>query len=82
MAWRAAYRSVRIIKWLLWISVIVFSIYFMRDRTPHMGALGSLTHQAEAFLFGLPLAAVMVGLLELMLRDRAYPGSAVDLIAR
>jgi hypothetical protein len=42
------------------------------DRAPHLTSFGHLTLTAELFMLGLPLAAVIAGLFQLMLRDSAY----------
>jgi hypothetical protein len=73
--WIAAYQFMRLMKWLLWIGFVGHSLYFMYDNTPHLDSFGHLTVKTELVMFGLPLAAVIAGLLPLMFRDRAYAAS-------
>jgi hypothetical protein len=77
-AWAVPYYFMRIVKWLLWIGFLIFSAYFVYDRAAHLDQFGNLSHTTEALLFGLPLVAVIVGLFELLFRDRAYPRLIVD----
>ena len=70
--WVAAYQCMRLLKWLLWSGFVGYSLFFMYDRAPHLTSFGHLTLNAELFMLGLPLAAVIAGLFQLMLRDRAY----------
>ena len=69
--WLAAWKAMRIVRWGLWIGLLVYSAYFMFDRAPHLTQFGHLKLSAELFMFGLPLGAVAVGFFELMFRDRA-----------
>ena len=71
--WAVPYYTLRILKWVLWIAFVGFCAYFVSDRTPHLDDFRNLSRTAEAIMFGLPMAAVIVGLFELMVRDRAYP---------
>ena len=71
--WVLAYQGMRTLKWLLWASFVGHSLYFAYDRAPHLNAFGHLTPATEYIMFGLPLAAMLAGFLELMLRDRAHP---------
>ena len=70
--WLAAYQVMSVVKWLLWAGFIGYSLLFMYDRAPHLTPFGHLTLNAELFMFGLPLAAVIAGLFQLMLRERVY----------
>ena len=78
MAWLVAYQFMRALKWLLWASFIGHSLYFMYDRAPHLTQFGHLTNATAFAMFGLSMAAVIAGLLELMLRDKAYPSEALS----
>jgi hypothetical protein len=70
--WLAAWMAMRIVRWGLWIGLLVYSAYFLYDRAPHLTQFGHLKLSAELFMFGLPLGAVTAGFLELMFRDRAH----------
>jgi hypothetical protein len=61
----------RALRWAAWGSFVGFSLYFLYDRRPHFNQYGSLQRTAEIFLFGGSVGAVLFGLLELMMRDRA-----------
>jgi hypothetical protein len=73
--WIAAYHLMRILKWALWAAFFAYTLYFTLNRAPHVTQFGHLTLKTELLMFGLPLAAIAVGLFELMFRDRAYPRS-------
>ena len=61
----------RTLRWAAWISFVWFSLYFLYDRRPHFNQYGALQRTAEIFLFGASVGAVLLGLLELMMRDWA-----------
>jgi hypothetical protein len=68
----AVYQCMRLLKWLLWASFLGFTAYVMHDRAPHVTGFGHPTLATELMLFGLSGAALIAGLLQLMLRDKAY----------
>jgi hypothetical protein len=68
-----AYQLVRALKWLIWLGFVGYSLYFIQDRSPHLNQFGHLTISTEMMMFGLPLAAIVVGMLQLCLWDLAYP---------
>lgn len=68
--WTAAWQAMRVLRWGLWIGAVAFYIYFYSNRAPHLTQFGHLKHSAEAFMFGLPIAAVIAGFLELMFKAR------------
>jgi hypothetical protein len=76
--WVTGYQCMRILKWLLWAGFAGHSLYFAYDRAPHLTKFGHLTNATAFLMFGLSLGAVVTGLLELMLRDRAYPSRRLD----
>ena len=63
--------SFRVLRWLCYLGLIAFSLYFISDRAPHTNSFGQLTLRAEAMLFGLGVGGMFAGLFELMMRDRA-----------
>lgn len=69
--WAVAWQAMRYLRWGLWIGTVVYAVYFVSDRAPHLTQFGHLKHTAEFFMFGLPGGAVLAGLLELMCRSRA-----------
>jgi hypothetical protein len=68
--WFVAWKTMRIVRWALWLGFIGYSLYFISNRAPHLTQFGHLKHSAEIFMFGLPLAAVFAGFMELALRGR------------
>lgn len=81
-SWIAAYQAMRVLKWVLWAAFLGHSVYFIADRASHMNQFGHLIPITEYLMFVLPLGAVLAGLIELMLRDRAYPDRAESSAAR
>ena len=61
----------RILHAALWLAVIAYYAYFWIDSKDHFNQLGQLRRGTEAFMFGLPLAAVCMGLFQMAMRDRA-----------
>ena len=61
----------RILRWLCYLGLIAFALYFISDRAPHINSFGHLTLRTEMLIFGLGVGAMFAGLLELMMRDRA-----------
>jgi hypothetical protein len=70
-ATRTASQLLRILRWLLWLAFLGYSASVWADRARHLDSFGQLVRTTEFLLFGLPMAAVAVGLLEMMMRDRA-----------
>jgi hypothetical protein len=60
----------RYARWLLWLAFVAYSVEFWVHRQQHM-YLGQLLPTTEAWMFGLGLAAVAAGLLEMMMREKA-----------
>ena len=61
----------RALRWLTWLVFLGWSIYFWIDRAPHLNSFGHLLRYNEAIWFGSGCAAVFMGFLELMARERA-----------
>jgi hypothetical protein len=61
----------RILRWALWLASIAYYCYVWSDLQSHLNQFNNLLPTTEALLFGLPMAAVFMGLLELMMRERA-----------
>ncbi len=71
---RTASQLLRILRWLLWLAFLGYSASVWADRARYLNSFGQLVRSTEFLLFGLPMAAVVVGLLEMMMRDRAGLG--------
>lgn len=67
----AAWRFCRAMRWLAWIVFFGWSAYFAWDKAPHLNSFGHPLLYTEAAFFGLGIAAIFIGFLELMMRDRA-----------
>jgi hypothetical protein len=71
----------RILHAALWLAVIAYYLYFWVDSKDHFNQLGQLRRSTEAFMFGLPMAAVCMGLFQMAMRDRAgVPRHAAPII--
>src|SRR5687767_5695344 len=66
-----AWRVVRSVRWAVWFLVLAVAIYFVIDRDILFTPFGRLKPSIELLLFGLGIAPIIVGLFEMMLRDRA-----------
>ena len=65
------WHALRVLRWLLYIAFLAFSFYFVSDRQSHVNQFGQLIPSTEFLLFALGGAPVLVGLLEMMVRDWA-----------
>jgi hypothetical protein len=61
----------RALRWACWGAFLLVSGLYMSNPAAHLNGFGHLTPQMEMLMFGTSLAAVMVGLIELAMRDRA-----------
>lgn len=66
-----AYQGMRALRWLLWIGFLGYCVHYAIYPENHIDHFGHLLSSTEAVMFGLPIAAVIAGLMELMLRDKA-----------
>ena len=71
MSARHLWLFLRYSKWLLWLAWLGYCLEFVIHREQHFGAFGQLSLTTEAWMFGLPLAAVAIGLFEQKMRDVA-----------
>ena len=65
------WQLLRYTRWLLWLAFLGLSLEFYMHRQEHLDAFSRLRLTTEAWMFGLPLAAVFVGFLELIVREKA-----------
>lgn len=56
---------------MLWLAALVYYYFFLADKESHLDQFGHLLISTEAFMFGLPLAAIFMGFFEMMMRERA-----------
>jgi hypothetical protein len=69
--WFGIWLVLRIARWLSWIGLFAYTIYFKADPASHLDSYGHLLPTTEMALFGFGLAAVFCGMLELMAREKA-----------
>jgi hypothetical protein len=67
----AVWRTLRALRWVLWLGIIAYYVYVAAFRDDHLTAFGHLLRSTEMFMFGLPVAAMFAGLLELWAREIA-----------
>jgi len=61
----------RLLRWLLWAAFLGFCLMFWLDRPSYVNQFGHLLMWVEAVMFGLPVAAVFVGFMEMVMREKA-----------
>ena len=61
----------RALRWLAWIVFFGYSLYYLWNPAPHLDSFGQLHHSTEAMMYGSGTAAVFLGFLEIMFRERA-----------
>jgi hypothetical protein len=71
MAEKIAWLFFRILRLGLWLAAIAYYTEFAVNRERHLNSFGHLFPSTEFWMFVLPVAAVFVGYLELMMRERA-----------
>jgi hypothetical protein len=71
MSTKYAWIFFRYARWLLWLAALGYAIEFLLHRADHLNSFGNLLLTTEFWMFFLPLAAILAGCLELMMRDRA-----------
>ena len=67
----AVWRTIRAIRWLIWIAFVAYCLEFVINRESHLNQFGHLLTSTEMVMFGLPVAAVFVGFFEMMAREWA-----------
>jgi hypothetical protein len=68
---KAAWVTLRILRLGLWLAAGAYYVHFFMNRPDHLTPFGHLLRMTELWMFGLPMAAVFAGFLELMIRERA-----------
>ena len=63
--------ALRVLRWLTWAAFLAYSLRIMLDKASYLDAFSRPLRSTEAWLFGLPVLAIVLGLLELMMRERA-----------
>ena len=65
------YAMLRVTRWASWLFYLLYCIYFLSDRKPHLDQFGHLILSTELALYGIPVFAIFVGFFEMMTRERA-----------
>lgn len=60
----------RCLRWLFWAATVGYYIEFMVHKSDHLNSFNNMLPATEFWIFVLPLAAVFMGFLELMMRER------------
>jgi hypothetical protein len=65
------WKTLRVLRWALWIGFVLFGLYISQFREQFFNQFGHLETIPELSLFGLVQVAGIVGLFEMMMRERA-----------
>ena len=66
-----AWMFFRCLRWAFWLAAAAYYLECRLNRADHVSQFGLLMPMTEFWLFGLPIAAVFAGFMEMMLRERA-----------
>jgi len=66
-----AWLAFRVLRWGFWLATVLYYVVFTQNRADYLTPFGHLLTRTELWMFGLPLAAVFLGFMELMMRERA-----------
>ena len=67
----AMWQGARALHWILWIAFFAFTFYVRANRATILTILNQLPQIIELTMYGLAVAAVFAGFLELVMRERA-----------
>jgi hypothetical protein len=65
------WQTSRALKWIFWLAAAAYYFECAINRTAHQNSFGHLLHTSEFWLFGLPIAAVFAGFMEMSFREKA-----------
>lgn len=65
-----AWVLLRFSRWALVIATVLYSIEFVTNREQHINSYQHLMPMTEFWMFSLPVAAVVCGLFEIMMREK------------
>ena len=71
MAARTAWHALRGLRWLLWAAFLGYAVLYWLNPSSYHDQFGHLLLSAEVVMYALPVAAVFVGFLEMMMREKA-----------
>jgi hypothetical protein len=73
-----AWLAFRVLRWGFWLATVLYYFMFTQNRADYLTPFGHLLTRTELWMFGLPLAAVFLGFMELMMREWAgLPAPAI-----
>jgi hypothetical protein len=71
MTARAAWHALRGLRWLLWAAFLGYALVYWLNPQSYHDQFGHLLLSAEMVMYALPVAAVFVGFVEMMMREKA-----------
>jgi hypothetical protein len=71
MPLKSLWLFLRYTRWLVWLAFLGRSVEFVIHRQQHLDPFGRLVRTTELWMFALPLAAISIGCLELLVREKA-----------
>jgi hypothetical protein len=71
MTARTAWYALRGLRWLLWVAFLGYALLYWLNPQGYHDQFGHLLLSAEVVMYALPVAAVFVGFLEMMMREKA-----------
>jgi len=71
MTARTAWHALRGLRWLLWAAFLGYALLYWLNPSSYHDHFGHLLLSTELVMYGLPVAAVFVGFVEMMMREKA-----------
>jgi hypothetical protein len=71
MTLSTAWLFLRVLRFGFWLATAVYYFMFAQNQAAYLTPFGHLMTRTELWMFGLPLAAIFLGFMELMTRERA-----------
>jgi hypothetical protein len=81
MGWKVLLQIARAFTWLLWAAFIGFGIHFISNRAPASELHGVISNRVLQLMFVLPVAAVVIGFIQLLIVKERIHGS-IDAMKR
>ena len=71
MTARTAWHALRGLRWLLWAAFLGYALLYWLNPSSYHDQFGHLLLSVEVVLYALPVAAVFVGFMEMVTREKA-----------
>ena len=71
MTARTVWHALRGLRWLLWAAFLGYALHYWLNPSSYHDQFGHLLLSAEVAMYALPVAAVFVGFVEMMMREKA-----------